>query len=84
MHLLTGGVRNVGFNERPALDICNFGEKPSNYLLKHDFIPANLFSAYSSVINFALDSVRRCFEQAGKLTYLALAWRLLTRQFFMG
>jgi Ser/Thr protein kinase RdoA (MazF antagonist) len=60
------------FDERPALDIFNFGDEPSNYLLKHNFIPANLFSAYSSVIAYALASVRRCFERAGSLNTLRL------------
>ena len=60
------------FKERPTLNIINFGDEPSDYLLKHDFIPADLFSAYSSVIAYALDSVRRCFERAGKVKILRL------------
>ena len=60
------------YKERPALDVCNFGDEPSDYLLKHDFIPADLFSAYSSVIAFALESVRRCFERAGSVNTLRL------------
>lgn len=60
------------FKERPALDITHFGDEPRNYLLKHDFIPADLFSAYSSVITRALDAVRRCFERAGKVKILRL------------
>jgi len=60
------------FMERPALNITSFGDEPRDYLLKHDFIPADLFSAYSSVTAYALDSVRRCFERAGKVKTLRL------------
>jgi Ser/Thr protein kinase RdoA (MazF antagonist) len=58
------GALNV-FHERPTLDIQSFGEEPRDYLLAHDFIPADLDAAYRSVVNQALDGVRRCFERAG-------------------
>jgi Ser/Thr protein kinase RdoA (MazF antagonist) len=71
-----GRIHAIGalkpFRKRPDLNITNFGDEPSNYLLRHDFIPADLFSAYSSVIGYALDSVRRCFERAGKVKSLRL------------
>jgi len=60
------------FQKRPTLNITNFGDEPRDYLLKHDFIPADLLNAYSSVIDHALDSVRRCFERAGKVRILRL------------
>ena len=60
------------FKERPALNITHFGDEPVDYLLKHNFIPADLISAYSSVAAYALDSVRRCFERAGKIKTLRL------------
>ena len=71
-----GRIHAIGalkpFRERPDLNIKNFGDEPSNYLLSHDFIPADLFNAYSSVIGYALDSVRRCFERAGNVSALRL------------
>jgi Ser/Thr protein kinase RdoA (MazF antagonist) len=71
-----GRIHAIGalkpFKERPTLDITHFGDEPSNYLLTHDFIPADLLSAYSSVSAYALDSVRRCFERAGKVETLRL------------
>ncbi len=71
-----GRIHAIGalkpFKERPTLDITHFGDEPSNYLLTHDFIPADLLSAYSSVSAYALDSVRRCFERAGKVEILRL------------
>ena len=71
-----GRIHAIGalkpFHERPELNITNFGDEPCNYLLGHNFIPPDLFSAYSSVIGYALDSVRRCFERAGKVKSLRL------------
>ena len=65
-----GALKN--FKERPTLTIANFGDEPSNYLLTHDFIPLELLNSYSSVINLALESVRRCFERAGIVKNLRL------------
>ena len=63
-----GRIHAVGairpFTFRPALTIDNFGEKPRNYLLQHDFIPIDLREAWASVIEQALSGVRACFERA--------------------
>jgi Ser/Thr protein kinase RdoA (MazF antagonist) len=71
-----GRIHAVGqlepFRHRPTLDIASFGEEPVEYLLAHDFIPAELREAYSSVVEHALDSVRRCFERAGTVRHLRL------------
>jgi Ser/Thr protein kinase RdoA (MazF antagonist) len=60
------------FKERPTLDIATFGDEPRAYLLENNFIPADLIEAYCSVTEHALDSVRRCFELAGKIKNLRL------------
>ena len=60
------------FKARPTLNIANFGDEPYDYLLKHDFIPAELLSAYQSTITLALDAVRRCFDRAGVVNSLRL------------
>ncbi len=65
-----GSLKN--FKERPALNIVNFGHEPSDYLLEHDFIPAELLNAYQTIITLALDRVKRCFERAGTLKTLRL------------
>ncbi len=62
----------AGFQERPALDIASFGEKPRDYLLAHGFIPPDLAPAYRSVVGQALDGVRRCFDRAGDVATLRL------------
>jgi Ser/Thr protein kinase RdoA (MazF antagonist) len=65
-----GALRN--FQHRPTLDIASFGEQPRDYLLAHDFIPADLDAAYRSVAEQALDGVRHCFDRAGEVNSLRL------------
>lgn len=71
-----GRIHAVGglkpYVERPTLDIHSFGEEPRDYLLSHDFIPADLGEAWRSVVAQALDGVRRCFERAGTVRHLRL------------
>ena len=79
-----GRIHAVGalepYRHRPTLDIASFGAEPRDYLLAHDFIPADLIEAYRSVVAQALDGVRRCFERAGEVRTLAPARRLPCRQ----
>jgi Ser/Thr protein kinase RdoA (MazF antagonist) len=71
-----GRIHAVGalasFKERPVIDIAIFGEQPRDYLLAHNFIPADLTEAYRSVVQQALDGVRRCFDRAGEVDYIRL------------
>ncbi len=71
-----GRIHAVGasqqYRERPALDILSFGEEPRDYLLAQGFIPPDLEAAYRSVVNQALDGVRRCFDRAGSVAMLRL------------
>ena len=60
------------YAERPALDIDTFGLEPREYLLANDFIPMDLRSTYVSVLDQALDGVRRCYERAGDVAHLRL------------
>lgn len=64
--------RTESFRHRPTLDIASFGEEPRDYLLSHGFIPPDLEPAYRSVVDQALQGVRRCFERAGTVTTLRL------------
>lgn len=57
---------------RPTVDIGSFGERPRDYLLAHGWIPADLREAWLSVINHALDRVRRCYERAGNVRLIRL------------
>ena len=71
-----GRIHAVGalepYRHRPTLDIRSFGIEPSEYLLAHDFIPAELVEVYRGVVAQALDGVRRCFERAGTVRSLRL------------
>ena len=71
-----GRIHAIGalkpFQHRPTLDIASFGEEPRDYLLAHDFIPADLDAAWRSVVAQALDGVRHCFERAGEVRTLRL------------
>ena len=71
-----GRIHAIGavtpFAVRPALDIATFGEDPRDYLKSHDFVPPELCSAYFSVLDQALNGVRRCFDRAGDVAAIRL------------
>jgi len=71
-----GRIHAIGallpFTQRPTLNIESFGIAPRDYLLAHDFIPADLDAAYRSVVDQALAGVRRCFDRAGEVRSLRL------------
>ncbi len=71
-----GRIHAIGalkpFTHRPTLSIETFGVASRDYLLEHDFIPADLDAAWRSVIEQALDGVRHCFERAGTVGTLRL------------
>jgi len=60
------------FLERPALNLETFGRAPRAFLIGHGFIPPELLTAYTSVLDQALDGVARCYERAGELPLLRL------------
>ena len=71
-----GRIHAVGalqpYQHRPALDIAGFGEQSRDFLLTHGFIPDDLLPAWQSVVEQALDGVRRCFERAGTYDQIRL------------
>jgi Ser/Thr protein kinase RdoA (MazF antagonist) len=71
-----GRIHAVGalhpFQVRPTLDIEGFGVEPRDYLLANNFIPVDIEEAYRSIVNQALDGVRRCFDRAGDVATLRL------------
>ena len=71
-----GRIHAVGatkaFAERPALGVESFGREPREWLLAHDFIPADLLEAWTSVLDLALARVARCSERAGEVRTLRL------------
>jgi Ser/Thr protein kinase RdoA (MazF antagonist) len=71
-----GRIHAVGaikpFEHRPSLNLHSFGTEPKDYLLRHNFIPADLHDAYTSVVTQALEGVQRCYERAGEVGNLRL------------
>ncbi|MCK6374190.1 MAG: serine/threonine protein kinase [Zoogloea sp.] len=64
-----GRIHAIGarkpFAYRPDLTIRSFGEEPRDELLASPFLPPELRETWLSVVDQALDGVRRCFERAG-------------------
>jgi Ser/Thr protein kinase RdoA (MazF antagonist) len=71
-----GRIHAVGavkpFAERPALDLASFGIEPRAWLLEHGFIPPDLLPAWKSVVDLALDGVRRSYDRAGDVRAIRL------------
>ncbi|MDR5821443.1 serine/threonine protein kinase [Caballeronia sp. LZ043] len=71
-----GRIHAVGaiepYRERPTLDIATFGYEPRDYLLAHDFVPADVREAWETVVAMALEGVAHCFERAGDVQHLRL------------
>lgn len=60
------------FEHRPAIDIATFGRQPYEYVISHDFVPADLRATYASVVDDVLDRVERAYERAGSIRSLRL------------
>lgn len=58
-----GAIKN--FTQRPTHNLTTFGTEPRDWLLTHDFIPADLREAWSTIAAQALDGVAACYERAG-------------------
>jgi Ser/Thr protein kinase RdoA (MazF antagonist) len=71
-----GRIHAVGaaraFAARPALDAESFGREPRDWLLAHDFVPADLREAWRSAVDLALAGVGHCYARAGRLGSLRL------------
>ncbi|OYY94080.1 MAG: stress response serine/threonine protein kinase YihE [Hydrogenophilales bacterium 28-61-23] len=71
-----GRIHAVGalhpFVHRPTLDIASFGEGARDFLLRGNWLPADLLPAWRSVIDQVLVLVRACFQRAGRIKYIRL------------
>jgi len=54
------------FAYRPQLDIQSYAIEPKQYLIEHDFIPADLLEAYDSVTDYLIKKITSGFEAIGK------------------
>ena len=71
-----GRIHAVGaiapYTHRASLTVENFGDGPRNWLLEHNFIPADLRDTWLSVIDQALTGVRACYDRAGQVAAIRL------------
>ncbi|ODS96245.1 MAG: stress response serine/threonine protein kinase YihE [Lautropia sp. SCN 69-89] len=63
-----GRIHAVGavarFEHRPTLDAESFGVEPRDWLLAHRLVPPDLLPAWTSIVDQAIDAVRRAFDRA--------------------
>ncbi len=71
-----GRIHAVGktkpFEYRPEISIESYVIESKDYLLKNNFIPQDLMSAYTSLVDNLVDQVHWCFERAGSIQTLRL------------
>ncbi len=71
-----GRIHAVGatqpYRARPSIDIQSYGYEPRDWLIEHDFVPADVRSAWQAAIGLALEGVEAAFERAGDVRQLRL------------
>jgi Ser/Thr protein kinase RdoA (MazF antagonist) len=71
-----GRIHAVGstrpFTHRESLNPQTFGREPRAYLLKGDFVPADLLEAWKVVTDQALQMVDSCYQRAGDVKSIRL------------
>jgi Ser/Thr protein kinase RdoA (MazF antagonist) len=71
-----GRIHAVGatkpFVHRETLSPQSFGREPSQWLIAHDAIPADLFPSWKAVIDQSLEGIDACFQRAGKAKMIRL------------
>ena len=60
------------FRHRPGIDIDSYAVESMDYLLNHDFIPAELVPAYESVAHNVIDGIEASFARAGETLQLRI------------
>jgi Ser/Thr protein kinase RdoA (MazF antagonist) len=60
------------FRHRPGLDLESFGYASAEFLLEHDFIPAELTEVYEGIAEHLFDGVEACFDRAGDVALIRL------------
>jgi Ser/Thr protein kinase RdoA (MazF antagonist) len=60
------------YRHRPRLDLATYGEASRDFLLQAGFIPEELKPAYMSLCEHLFESIRACYERAGKTRSLRI------------
>jgi Ser/Thr protein kinase RdoA (MazF antagonist) len=69
IHLVGATAR---FRHRPGIDLESYAIESMDFLLDHDFIPAELVPAYESVAENVIDAIEASFERAGEASLLRI------------
>ena len=73
---LVARIHNEGaetrFRHRPGIDVDSYGSESIDFLLDHDFIPAENCEAYERIAELVLDGVEACYDRAGDTRELRL------------
>ena len=69
-----GRIHRVGqtadFKHRPTLNIETFAQQPSEFVLAHDFIPAELTEVYRSLTEQLIEESAKCYARAGDIALI--------------
>jgi Ser/Thr protein kinase RdoA (MazF antagonist) len=65
-----GAIEN--YQHRPVLNLETFGTAPREWLLAHDFIPADLREVWAGVSAQAIDTAKACYARAGDVKSIRL------------
>lgn len=60
------------YNYRPEINIHNFVNEPSRFVLENGFIPAHLVEAWSSLIEMLSQQIDSCYQRAGEVRAIRL------------
>lgn len=60
------------YNYRPEINIHNFVNEPSRFVLDNGFIPAHLVDAWSSLIEMLSQQIDSCYQRAGEVRAIRL------------
>lgn len=60
------------YNYRPEINIHNFVNEPSRFVLDNGFIPAHLVEAWSSLIEMLSQQIDSCYQRAGEVRAIRL------------
>ena len=71
-----GRIHSLGrvtpYKHRAELNVQNFAVEPSQWLLKNQFIPFHLETAYESLIKDVISRIESCYGRAGKVDSIRL------------
>lgn len=62
--------KNQSFTDRPELNIDTFGYSAREFILKNNFIPPELVSAYESLTAQLLEEAALCYQRAGDVNLI--------------